>query len=99
MEQEEVKREEEKVINKTELAELTRLNTERERALTQSDRMKYKEIARDVVDKAKKDALDYIQALGKKYDFNPFLYGINRSTGVITKLPDKSTGKKKKGKK
>ena len=88
------------MIAKTELAELDRLNTERERAMIQLDRMKYKEIARDVVEKAKKDALGYILALGKKYNFNPVLYGVDRKTGVVGKLPDSVTGmNQKKGKK
>lgn len=99
MEQEKEEEENKKVVNKTELAELTRLNTERERVIKTSKRMKYKAIGQDVVDKVKQDALDYILALAKKYNFNPALYGVDRVTGEIRELPESITGIKKKNKK
>jgi hypothetical protein len=87
---------EEKKVNEKELAELTRLNTERERIISQSNRMRYKGVTIDVVEQAKKDALDYIIALAKKYNFDPTKFGVDRITGVIRELPKNITGVNKK---
>lgn len=93
MEQE---KEEKKVVDPKELAELTRLNMERERVMTQAKRMKYPPIVNDMVEKVKRDALDYIMALSKKYNFNPYKFGVNRNTGEIMEMPSKKEKKKKK---